>query len=65
MLVNERNVVNGDLVYKADYSEDLLWRSLSMVRQSMVYKRKLDRVKLVMKPYALNKQINPVFVHSK
>ncbi len=30
-----------------------------------VYKRKLDKVKLVMKPFGLNKVHNPVFVQSK
>lgn len=49
----------------SELSENLLWKSLSMVRQSQVYKRKIDCVKLVMKPYMLNKCNNPVFVHSK
>jgi hypothetical protein len=65
MLANERSAVNGDMLFNPDFSDDLLWRSLSMVRQSMVYKRKFDRVKLVMKPFEMNKCENPVFVQSK
>lgn len=32
MLINDRSVLNGDLIIKHDFSEDLLWKSLSMVR---------------------------------
>lgn len=65
MLASEEQVINDDYVYKQDFNEDLVWRSLQMVRQTQVYKRKIDRVKMVMKPYQMNKCSNPTFVQSR